>query len=321
MLLRRGQACEHGLAGRAERSGGGCVTSSIDAVVDTLDSAITQTTRVNEKNAKVIVITEEDFARGRKGRKGRESNGRDERDGQARVMDGLAAVRDHAELDPAVKETIERLIDTNKVIELERIDLATLPKRRVYRFVKRAFDIVSCSAALVILAIPMGVIAVMVKLDSPGPVFYVQERLGRGGVPIKIVKFRSMRTDAEAMGAQWTQSDDPRVTRVGAFLRKTRLDELPQFLMVIKGDISLIGPRPEREVFYNEFEKYIHGFKQRMLVKPGITGLAQISGGYNLKPAEKVLYDLDYIKHASIGMDLAIIWKTLGVLFSHDGAR
>lgn len=104
-------------------------------------------------------------------------------------------------------------------------------------------------------------------------------------------------------------------------MRKTRLDEIPQFWNVVKGDMSLIGPRPERAVFYHEFEKYIHGFSQRLLVKPGITGLAQVSGGYDLKPAEKIVYDIEYIKKQSISMDLMIVFKTFGVLFSHDGAR
>ena len=225
------------------------------------------------------------------------------------------------EPDPAVRETVEKLVDTSKLIELERIDYAKLPKRWVFRFVKRAFDIVACSAALVVCAIPMAVIAIAVKADSPGPVFYVQERLGAYARPIKVVKFRSMRIDAEAQGAQWAQGEDPRVTKVGAFLRKSRLDEIPQFWAVVKGDMSLIGPRPEREVFYNEFEKYIHGFSQRMICRPGITGLAQVNGGYDLLPEEKITYDLEYIKKADIGLDLKIIGKTIAVLFSHEGAR
>ena len=225
------------------------------------------------------------------------------------------------EPDPAVKETVERLVDTSKVIELERIDLDALPKKYGYRFVKRTLDIVSCSAALAIFAIPMGVIAILVKRDSPGPVFYRQERLGYMGRPITVTKFRSMRNDAEVQGAQWASGEDPRVTKIGSFLRKTRLDELPQFWAVVKGDMSLIGPRPEREVFYNEFEKYLRGFGQRMLVKPGMSGLAQVNGGYDLLPEEKIVYDIEYIKHADIVLDWKIIWKTVAVLFTHEGAR
>ncbi len=225
------------------------------------------------------------------------------------------------EADPAVAETVAKLVDVTRVVELERIDPDALPERRLYRLVKRAFDIASCSCALLVCAIPMAVIAALIKLDSPGPVLYRQERLGLNGRPITIVKFRSMYVGAEERGAQWAGGDDPRVTPIGKRLRASRLDELPQFWSVVKGDLSLIGPRPEREVFCDEFEKYINGFSQRMMVKPGITGLAQVNGGYDLLPEEKVLYDLEYVKHRSIAMDWRIIWKTLRVLFTHEGAR
>ena len=223
--------------------------------------------------------------------------------------------------DLGVSETIGRLVDTSKVIELEIIDPSVVAGKKGYRFVKRAFDIVSCSAALVICAIPMAVIAILVKADSPGPVFYKQERVGFNGNPVVVVKFRSMRVDAEKNGAQWAKDGDSRITKIGGFLRRTRLDEIPQFAAVVKGDLSLVGPRPEREVFCREFERYIHGFSQRTMVKPGITGLAQVNGGYDLLPAEKVLYDLDYIKRRSVGLDCQVILKTIGVLFSHKGAR
>lgn len=223
--------------------------------------------------------------------------------------------------DPAVAETVAKLVDTSRVIELEHIDPALLPSRRAYRAAKRAFDVVSCSAALIVCAIPMAVIAARIKLDSPGPVLYRQERLGLNGRPITIVKFRSMYIDAEERGAQWAQDDDSRVTPVGRRIRASRLDELPQLWSVVKGDLSLVGPRPERAVFYAEFEKYIHGFSQRMIVKPGVTGLAQVNGGYDLLPAEKILYDLEYVKHQSVDMDWKIIWKTVRVLFTHEGAR
>lgn len=203
------------------------------------------------------------------------------------------------------------LVDTNRVIEVERIDPAALPDRRGYLFVKRAADVTLSLAALTVLAVPMAVIALAVKLDSPGPVFYRQERLGKNGKPFQLVKFRSMRTDAEKAGAQWAKEHDPRVTRMGHIMRACRLDELPQFWGVVKGDLSLVGPRPERAVFYDAFEKYIPGFKQRLMVTPGITGLAQVNGGYDLKPAEKIQYDVEYIKHQSFGMDMAILLKTV----------
>lgn len=201
------------------------------------------------------------------------------------------------------------LADTNRVIEVERIDPAALPDWRGYLFVKRAADVTLSLAALAVL-VPMAVMALAVKLASPGPVFYRQERLGKNGKPFQLVKFRSMRTDAEKTGDQWTKEHDPRVTRMGHVMRVCRLDELPQFWGVVKGDLSLVGPRPERAVFYEAFEKYIPGFKQRLMVTPGITGLAQVNGGYDLKPAEKIQYDVEYIKHQSFGMDMVILMKT-----------
>lgn len=213
------------------------------------------------------------------------------------------------------------LIDRTQVIEVETIDPTEIPRKPFYHFAKRVFDIASCGIALIILFPIMLVVGIVIKLDSPGPVIYRQERLGKGGVPFMLYKFRSMYENAEAGGAQWAVDNDSRATRVGRFIRKTRLDELPQFWNVVKGDMSLVGPRPERAVFYEQFERYIHGFKQRLLVSPGITGLAQVSGGYDLGPAEKIVYDIEYIKHQGIGMDIKIIARTFGVLVSHDGAR
>lgn len=201
------------------------------------------------------------------------------------------------------------LVDTDRVIEVERINPAELSDRRGYLFVKRAADV-----ALAVLVVPMAVIALAVKLDSPGPVFYRQERLGKSGKAFQLVKFRSMRTDAEKVGAQWAKEHDPRVTRMGHFMLACRLDELPQFWGVVKGDLSLVGPRPERAVFYDAVEKYIPGFKQRLMVTPGITGLAQVNGGYDLKPAEKIQYDVEYIKHQSLGIDMALLLKTVMIV-------
>lgn len=310
------------------------MTNPVDSAAEVLATDTNTDIPAIPAGANIIKITADDLARGKKARVGAQDDrsftetGKlyDRKEWKAhkervRAGDVLFRPNYNDDPDPAVLETVEKLVDTSRVIELERIDLNALPKRRFFRFIKRAFDIAACSVALIVCAIPMAAIAIAVKLDSPGPVFYSQIRLGAYSRPIAVVKFRSMRVDAEAHGAQWAQGEDPRVTKVGAFLRKTRLDELPQFWAVVKGDMSLIGPRPEREVFYNEFEKYIHGFSQRMVCRPGISGLAQVNGGYDLLPEEKVLYDLEYIKHAGIAMDWKIIWKTIAVLFSHEGAR
>lgn len=161
-----------------------------------------------------------------------------------------------------------------------------------YRFVKRAFDVVSCGCALVVLAIPMAIIAAKIRLESSGPVIYSQRRVGKDGKIFNVYKFRSMYIDAEVRGAQWAIGDDPRVTPFGKFMREKRIDEIPQFWNIVKGDMSLIGPRPERPAFCQEFEKRIHGWDYRTLVRPGLSGLAQVTGGYDLLPKEKVVLDL-----------------------------
>ena len=192
---------------------------------------------------------------------------------------------------------------------------------KTFLFIKRAFDIVASLFAMILLALPMAIIAVCIKLDSPGTILYRQERLGKNGKPIKVLKFRSMHMDAEKNGAQWASSEDPRTTRIGSFLRKCRLDELPQLYCIFIGDMTLVGPRPERDIFYDEFAKYIDGFEQRLLVTPGLTGLAQVRGGYDLDPEEKVVYDIEYIENRSLAMDLKILFETVAVIFNHDGAR
>lgn len=167
----------------------------------------------------------------------------------------------------------------------------------------------------------MLVTAIKIKGESEGPVIYAQKRVGKNGKVFNIYKFRSMYIDAESRGAQWAQYEDPRVTPFGRFMRKTRLDEIPQFWNVFKGDMSLIGPRPERPAFCEEFEKRIHGWHYRTLVRPGISGLAQVTGGYDLLPSEKVQFDLRYIETRNIKMDLAIMLKTLGIVSTGEGAR
>lgn len=213
---------------------------------------------------------------------------------------------------------LRRLLPGDDVIELPEPEVAG---GFGYRFVKRAFDIVSCSAALVILAIPMGCIALKIKGESPGPAIYAQERVGRDGKTFRVYKFRSMYADAESRGAQWATDEDPRVTPFGRWMRNHRVDEIPQFWNVVKGDMSLIGPRPERPVFCEAFEKRIHGWHYRTKVRPGLSGLAQVSGGYDLLPAEKVIFDLEYMQHRCLRMDARLILRTLKALGTGEGAR
>lgn len=193
---------------------------------------------------------------------------------------------------------------------------------KAFLFFKRAVDIVAAGAALIVLLPIMLVIGLCVTVTSKGGALYFQERLGLNSKPFKIVKFRTMRHDAEKYAVCWSEGfDDPRITKVGRFLRKTRLDELPQLWNILVGDMTIVGPRPERECFYKEFETYVHGFSERLKVRPGLTGLAQVSGGYDLKPEEKIVYDVEYIKNRSFLMDIKIIFKTVAVVFTHDGAK
>lgn len=190
-----------------------------------------------------------------------------------------------------------------------------------YLIVKRLFDVAASFFAGIILLVPMLLIAVLIRLDSDGPALYRQERLGKNGKPFILFKFRSMRTDAEADGPQWAKADDDRCTKIGRLLRKTRMDELPQLWNIFKGEMSFVGPRPERACFYEEFETYIKGFEKRLQVTPGLTGLAQVNGGYDLQPEEKIVWDMKYIRTRSVWVDLQCLFKTVALVFTHDGAR
>ena len=186
-------------------------------------------------------------------------------------------------------DVLAKLLPGDDVLELTEPKVAG---RLGYRFIKRAFDVASCGCALIVLAIPMAIIAAKIKLESYGPVIYSQRRVGKDGKIFNVYKFRSMYSDAEARGARWAAGDDPRVTPFGKFMREKRIDEIPQFWNVLKGDMSLIGPRPERPAFCAGFEKRIHGWHYRTMVTPGLSGLAQVTGGYDLLPKEKVVLDL-----------------------------
>jgi exopolysaccharide biosynthesis polyprenyl glycosylphosphotransferase len=191
--------------------------------------------------------------------------------------------------------------------------------------VKRLFDIV-CALVLIILSLPvMLVTAALIKLESKGGIFYFQERTGFNGKPFNVVKFRSMRTDAEKDGKpQWAQAQDSRVTRVGAIIRKIRVDELPQLFVVLKGDMSLVGPRPERPFFVEQLTEQIPYYAVRQSVKPGLTGWAQVRYHYGATledSAEKLQYDLYYVKNHSLFLDLVILFETVSVVLLGKGAR
>jgi lipopolysaccharide/colanic/teichoic acid biosynthesis glycosyltransferase len=227
----------------------------------------------------------------------------------------------------AMAEDLEGLVDHRKAL------------------LRRVFDWTVASIALLILAPVMLLVALVVRLDSPGPVFYTQDRIGinrrrgerrgnsrtddsrrtivQAGKAFRIWKFRTMRQDAEAGGPQWAQAGDPRITRVGRFLRKTRLDEVPQFFNVIRGDMTLIGPRPERSFFIKMLESEIPHYSKRLLVKPGITGFAQVNNGYDdsvESVRRKVVWDLRYIRRQGMTTDCKILLKTVRTVLTGDGA-
>ncbi|TXH88607.1 TIGR03013 family XrtA/PEP-CTERM system glycosyltransferase [Thauera aminoaromatica] len=192
-------------------------------------------------------------------------------------------------------------------------------------FVKRCFDLV-VGTALLLAAMPIMVLtALLILLEDGAPIFYSQERVGRGGKPFRVIKFRSMRRDAEKDGKpRWATSNDDRVTRVGRFIRKLRIDELPQLFNVLKGDMSLVGPRPERPYFVDQLTQQIPFYAVRHCVKPGVTGWAQVRYQYGASvddAAEKLQYDLYYVKNHSLILDTLVLFETVRVVLTGEGAH
>lgn len=197
-------------------------------------------------------------------------------------------------------------------------------KPKLTMWLKRLIGITLSLIGLTLLAPLIGVLSILIKIDSRGPIFYKQERVGEGGKIFKLIKFRSMVTDAETNGPVWADKDDKRITRVGKWMRKWRFDEIPQMFNVLKGDMSFVGPRPERPFFVEKLRKEIPFYDQRHFVKPGITGWAQIKYRYGASKddaLEKLKYDLYYIKNLSPFFDLLIIFETIKVVLLGKGAR
>jgi Undecaprenyl-phosphate glucose phosphotransferase len=201
------------------------------------------------------------------------------------------------------------------------INLTQRPLEGWNSLVKRSMDVVLSSIGLAALAVLYPIIALAIWLEDRGPVFYAQERMGLDGRLFGMLKFRSMKVNAEMAGAQWAQENDPRRTRVGAFLRRTSLDELPQLINVFLGDMSLVGPRPERPEFVREFKEKFPQYMLRHRVRAGITGWAQIHGWRgNTSVSKRIEYDLYYIENWSVGLDVKILWLTLRWGFTHKNA-
>ncbi len=234
-------------------------------------------------------------------------------DDARRVFDVLSRSLVEVRLVADVPDLAGLTLTTTNLDGLPVIGLRESPHFGLNVVVKRAMDVALALLALVVLSPLLLLLAAVIKATSPGPVFYRQERCGLNGVSFGMLKFRSMRADAEAQtGAVWAVKDDPRRTRLGTFLRRTSLDELPQFLNVLMGDMSLVGPRPERPVFIRKFSTTIPNYMARHCVKAGITGWAQVHGWRgNTSLRKRLQYDLYYITHWTPWLDLRILWMTV----------
>ncbi len=196
------------------------------------------------------------------------------------------------------------------------------PSEKLNQIGKRILDIVCGLVIAAIFVVIFPFVALAIKIDSPGAVFYKQERVGLYGAKFTVWKLRSMVQNAERNGAQWAVKGDARITRVGQFIRKTRLDELPQVINVLKGEMSMVGPRPEREQFINELQQQLPFYRTRLAAKPGLTGWAQVNYGYGSTVEDaliKLQYDLFYLKHRSPLLDLQILFRTFSVVLKMQG--
>jgi len=242
-----------------------------------------------------------------------------------RVLDSISQLQLQRPLRIAIQPSvfeiaIGRLRHIN-IHDTPLIEVRRNPNEPFERFFKRSFDLGLSACCLLVLIPPGVVVSLLIALLSPGPVFYRQDRVGRGGKRFRLIKFRTMIPDAERLSGETNSPEnDPRVTRIGAVLRRFRVDEVPQLINVLKGDMSFVGPRPERPVFVNRFAKTVAGYHERHKVKPGITGLAQVRGFYDTTAENKLRYDLAYIYNHSFSLDLLILLETIKVVLTRRGS-
>ena len=223
-----------------------------------------------------------------------------------------------------INQAYESVYGKSPLDHLPEPDSSTLRPHWIYRSLKRLLE----SSAIVITSptwAPLVLFfAIAIKLESKGPAIFIQKRIGLGGKEFKMIKLRSMRTDSEVNGAQFAGEDDPRITKIGKFIRKVRIDEIPQFINVLKGEMALIGPRPEQKAFVLEFEEKIPLYTLRHIVRPGITGWAQVTHGYaddEESTKEKLAHDFYYVKNLSLWLDIVVVVKTIKTMLSGFGAR
>ena len=219
-------------------------------------------------------------------------------------------------------EEILKKVPLEAVNQLWFLENISRGEKRLYELLKRGSDIILGLIGGVVFLIMLPFVALAIKLGSSGPIFYRQKRVGKGGKIFEVIKFRTMVQNAEQNGAVWAQKEDPRVTGFGRFMRKTRLDELPQVISIIKGEMSVVGPRAERPEFVEKLKKQILFYEERLLVRPGLSGWAQVNYGKDLNhndTREKLQYDLYYIKNRSFTIDMAVILKTIKTVLSATG--
>lgn len=210
----------------------------------------------------------------------------------------------------------------NKMDDLPLLKIKPLSLTIEQKVVKRIIDIVLSAVGIAIASPIMLAVAVIIKISDGGNIFYKQERVTEGGRYFNLIKFRSMKMNAEKLsGPVLASEQDPRITKAGRIIRATRIDELPQLINILKGDMSIVGPRPERPFYVNKFKQEISDYKYRTVVKAGLTGLAQVLGKYNTTPEDKVKYDITYIKNYSVVLDLKLIFQTIKILFMKESTE
>ena len=241
---------------------------------------------------------------------------------QTQLIDLLAGARpDHTSvlLLPGPFESLIGRMRYRWVSDIPLIEVMGAGEWRLHRPVKRLLDVTGAAALLLLAAPLLALCALAVRLTSPGPVLYRQVRVGRGQRPFTLVKFRTMHVGAEQGEERLTAPGDPRLTPVGAFLRRTRLDELPQLFNVLAGKMSLVGPRPERPGFVRAYLERVPGYAERFSLPPGLTGLAQVNGDYDSTPENKLRYDLAYMANWSVWLDLSILFRTIRTVLTSRG--